>query len=98
MCSPEVSRYLQAARNEDISTLRALYDRFTAAFGDVPHLDATYRFSVDHETETPRLFLTIDTHGMDLSEVMRREMAVHDLIAQDPVLKAATRNHIITAV
>lgn len=98
MCSPEVSSYLQAARDEDITTIRTLYDRFTAAFSDVPHLEASYRFSVDHETETPRLFLTIDTHGMDLGEVMRREMTVHDLIAQDPVLKAATKHHIITAV
>lgn len=98
MCSPEVASYLQAARDEDITTLRALYDRFTAAFGDAPHLEASYRFSFDHETENPLLFLTLDTHGMDLEEVMLREMAVHELIAQDPVLKAATKNHIITAV
>ena len=98
MRSPEVIGYLQVAPSEDIHAIRALYDRFTAAFDDVPYLEASYRFSVDHETETPRLFLTLDTHGMDLSEVMRREMAVHDLIDQDPVLKAATKHHIITAV
>lgn len=98
MSSPDVSSYLQAVRGEDIDTIRTLYDRFTAAFSDALYMEASYRFSVDHDSETPRLFLTIDTHGMDLSEVMRREMAFHDLIEQDPVLKAATKNHIITAV
>lgn len=98
MKSPEVLSYVQAAPGADINALRGLYDRFMDAFSDAGQLDASYRFGVDHETETPRLFLIIDTHGMDLREVMRREMALHSEIEQDPALKAITVNHIISVV
>lgn len=98
MESPEVARYLQAVPNANIHAVRSLHDRFVDAFADAPRLEATYRFSIDHETETPRLFLTIDTYGMDLTEVMRREMALFDEIEQDPLLKANTVSHIISAV
>lgn len=98
MNSPEVLSYVQAAPSVDIHALRGLYDRFMAAFSDADQLEASYRFSADRETETPRLFLLIDTHGMDLHEVMRREMALHSEIEQDPALKAITANHIISVV
>lgn len=98
MQSSAVAQYLLAEPRADITAIRNLYDRFVAAFLDAPRLETSYRFGIDHDTETPHLFLTLDTNGMNLAEVMRREMAVHEEIGQDPELKAATETHIITAV
>lgn len=97
MMSLQVREFLVAKKDADADSLQYLYDAARQQFFDV-RPDMEYRFRTDRETGEPKLFLTVDTHGMDLPEVLRREVALQEQIANSPALQAATAYHVISAV
>lgn len=52
---------------------------------------------VEEEPDGPALFMTVDTHGMDFDEQMRREQAMRDTIWADAQLQAA-KNYVVISV
>lgn len=98
MSSPHVKELLQVMPGADVVAIRDLYDLTDRFFGDVAGLEREYDFHRDHDTNEPLLFLTIRTNGMDVDELLRREIALHEEAGKQPGLKSTTRYHIITAV
>lgn len=66
---------------------------FATPTGGAPQID----YRVEDEPDGPALFLTVDTHGMDFDEQMRRELAMRDAIWADARLQAA-KNYVVISV
>lgn len=98
MNSAQVKKLLEARPEADVVAVRDLYDLTDRFFGDVAGLEREYEFHRDFDTNEPLLFLTVRTNGMEVDELLRREMAMHEEAAKYPSLKAATNYHVISAV
>lgn len=98
MNSTQVKKLLEAMPEADVVAIRDLYDLTDHFFGDLIGLEREYEFHRDFDTNEPLLFLTIRTHGLDVDELLRREIALHEEAAKYPSLKAAANYHVISAV
>lgn len=97
MVSTAVREFKLAKPDADLDALRRLYDLAHLYFGNVPGLSARYTFHIDHDTQEPLLFLSLLTQGLEVEEIVQRELAMFSVIDAEPTLKAATDYHIVTA-
>lgn len=82
-----------AADFRAIERIHMLAAQSFASMDAAPSIDVR----VEEEPEGPALFMTVDTHGMDFDEQMRREQAMRDAIWADAQLQAA-KNYVVISV
>lgn len=94
---PEVHQFRFTAPWADAQAMQAIHSLALAAFAD-RMTDVSYHAEVDHESMQPMLFLKIDTHGMDMGEIIARELQLFEKIVTDDALNTANRYHVISVV
>lgn len=91
---PSVAKFMAALPGADLGAVQQMHDlavnTFSSALG-TPH--ATFEMEVDENG--PVLFLTLDTHGMETGEQIRRELPMRERILADDRLRAAKQYLVI---
>lgn len=82
-----------AADFRAIERIHTLAAQSFASVGAVPSIEVR----VEEEPEGPALFITVDTHGMDFDEQIRRELTMRESIWADTQLQAA-KNYVVISV
>lgn len=98
MQSEEVQKFQRAMFYADAQALRDIYDLVFSNFDDVPGVSLDYSMDVSYDTQEPKLFLMVNTHGMPMEEQMAREERMHSAIRTHARLYKATDYHCITVV
>ena len=90
-----VKDFLQIERAVNFQAMDQMYKLVTSEFGDT----AKYEYElINDDDEEPYLILSISTEGLDMSEILDKEIRVFDAIARSDVLASANKYHVISAV
>lgn len=89
MLEPEVQRFIKAASTADLEAIRELYDVAMAGFSEFPEVTSSYVFREDCDTGKLTLTLRVDTHDMDLDQLIDLELKVRQRATSNPRLKSA---------
>lgn len=98
MQSEEVQKFQRAMFYADAQALRDIYDIVFSNFDDVPGVSLDYSMDISYDTQEPKLFLMVDTHGMSMEEQMAREERMHATILASNRLRKAKEYHFINVV
>jgi len=91
MKSPAVHQFLLQTPAADPWALTAIYDMTLRAFNVQPSPEMDFEVWNDDETNALELCLNVRTHGMNLDELMAREIQLREDIEALPRLEAAKR-------
>lgn len=96
--SPEVKKFERSMFHTDMEAVRDIYDIVLSNFHDVPEVSLDYSMDISYDAQEPKLFLTVNTHGMPIEEQMMREELMHTTIRTNDRLYKATDYHCINVV
>lgn len=88
--SVAVQQYCISAPGTDIIALRYIYEMVAISFAGRP-VEMAFELSIDFDTEEPLLILSVDTHGMDVDEILDKEIKLRQEIAQSVQLSEAKK-------
>lgn len=90
-----VKDFLQMERATDFQALEQMYKLVKSEFGS----DASYEYElIADDGEEPYLILSVSTNGLDMHDVVEKEMRVFEVIARSDVLSSANKYHVISAI
>lgn len=92
-----VQTFLQAHTSADLGAIAQIHALASNGFAMAPGFRPAIQFRMEQEPEGPMLFISVDTHGMEFEEQMRREMVMREAIINDERL-AAAKNYVVINV
>jgi hypothetical protein len=89
MLEPEVQRFIKAAPTADLEAIRELYDVAMDGLSEFTEVTASYVCRENHDTEQLTLTLRVDTHDLDLDQLIDLELRIRRRMSSIPCLKSA---------
>ena len=90
-----VRDFLQMERAVNYQAMDQMYKLVISEFGG----DADFDYElIESDGEDPYLILTVSTKGLDMAQIVEKEMRVFEVIARSPTLSSANKYHVISAI